>query len=248
MGTFFRLTWPRRAPLCAITPALLLLGCGRADDRVNQSPAADSGGVERPAVLPVLPVQLEALTARPGASVGRIDVRRDTTTFGTGPAVVTLSTGDTLVVGDSAVHVWKFGSGSLVAFSGLDGAGGYENEGQSLTVVDVATGARRRVVSDYYAIVRVELLESAGRRTLLVHMRDGGQGSLHVTVVDPKRGQVFRARQAVARISDGRIIVSTYDGGEKPVDFGETRLALRVDTIALAAVDTMSLLVVPRAP
>jgi hypothetical protein len=195
-----------------------------------------------------LPVQLDSLEQRPGATVARISVRRDTSTFGVGPAVVTLASGDTMVVSDSAYRVWKLGAGSLVAVSGLDGAGGYENEGQSLTVIDVATGARRRVLADYFTIVRVELVESAGRRALLVHMRDGGQGGLHVSVVDPNRGQVFRALHALGRISGDRILVSGYGDGDVPVDFGDRRTPLRVDSLSLAAVDTLALLVVPRTP
>ena len=79
-------------------------------------------------------------------------------------------------------------------------------------------------------------------------MRDGGRGSLHVTVVDPRRGQVFRAINALGRITGDRIIVSGYADGETAVEFGDRRRPLRVDTIPLAATDTLPLLVVPRAP
>ena len=144
-------------------------------------------------------------------------------------------------------RAWKLG-GSLVAVSGLDGAGGYENEGQSLTVIDVADGFRRRVVADYFAIVRVELLDVAGHRGLLVHMRDGGRGSLHVTVVDPKRGQVFRARNALGRLIVGGFAVSGYGDSDEAVVFGDKRTPLRIDTIPVSAIDTLGLLVVPRAP
>ena len=88
-----------------------------------------------------MPQQLEPLRGRPGAAVSRIVVRRDTTTFGVGAAVVTLASGDSVVVSDSAFRVWKLGSGSLVAVSGLEGAGGYENEGQSLTLIDLSRPA-----------------------------------------------------------------------------------------------------------
>jgi hypothetical protein len=195
-----------------------------------------------------MPQQLPALQTRSDAQVASITVRRDSSTFSTGPAVVRLRTGDTLIVADSAFRAWTLGTGSLVAVSGVDGAGGYENEGQSLTVIDVATGARRRVVADYFRIVRVELLESDGHRALLVHMRDGGQGGLHVTVVDPRRGQVFRQLHALGRIEPGRIVVSGYGDSDIPVEFGDKRTPLRVDTITAAAIDTMSLLVVPRTP
>ncbi|MCC7051813.1 MAG: hypothetical protein IT355_01015 [Gemmatimonadaceae bacterium] len=242
-------------PACTrlLVATLVLTGCGaRADDRAaGDSVAGDSAraaAIERPAPVPVLPQDLGALRPQPGAVATRIDVRRDTTTFGIGPAVVTLSTGDTLVVADSAVRVWKLGTGRLVAVSGLDGAGGFENEGQSLTVIDVQAGTRRRVVADYFPILGVELLSAAGRDALLVRMRDGGQGSLHVTVVDPKRGQVFRALNALGRVQGDRILVAGYGDGEEPVVVGDRRTPLRVDTLSIASIDTLSLLVVPRGP
>ncbi len=239
-----------RLPLVAAT-LLLLAACGGASERAPDSalPRGQSDGAAgRAPVVSVMPAQLPGLPPRADARARRIDVRRDTTTFGTGPAVVTLTTGDTLVVADSAARAWVMGDGSLVAVSGLDGAGGYENEGQSLTVIDLVAGTRRRVVADYFQIVRVELLRADGRAALLVHMRDGGQGSLHVTVVDPDRGQVFRSRNALGRIAGDRILVSGFGDGETAVDFGDRRTPLRVDTLTTAAVDTLSLLVVPRSP
>ncbi len=185
-----------------------------------------------------------AATAR---AVG-IVVRRDTSRFGAGRAVATRADGDTVVVADSAVRAWVLGDGRRVAVSGLDGAGGFENEGQSLTVIDVASGARRRVVADYFAIERVEALQDADRLALLVHMRDGGQGSLHVTVVDARRGQVFRATRALGRVSGARIVVSSFGDREVPVEFGDRRTPLRIDTLGIAAIDTLPVIVVPRAP
>jgi len=193
----------------------------------------------------VLPQQLEGMPPRAGAIVARVVVRRDTTTFGIGHAVVTLTTGDTMVVSDSAIRAWALG-GSLVAVSGLDGAGGFENEGQSLTVIDLVTGSRRRVISDYFPIVRVERVPSPDRTPLLVHMRDGGRGSVHVTVVDARRGQVFRQMNALGRVEGDRIIVSGFGDGETAVEFGDRRTPLRVDTIPAAAIDTLPLLVLPR--
>jgi hypothetical protein len=228
----------------AISTLVLLAGCSGGADA---PPPADSASVPVTAPLvSAMPEARTALPARPGARARRVDVRRDTTTYGTGAAVVTLTSGDTLVATDSAVRAWALGDGSLVAVSGLDGAGGYENEGQSLTVVNLASGERRRVVADYYQIVRVELVEEGGHAALLVHMRDGGQGSLHVTVVDPTRGAVFRTRNAIGRIANGRVLVSGYGDSDTPVDFGDRRVPLRVDTLTTAAVDTLSLLVVPR--
>ncbi len=244
-------TLPTLRHVTALLPATVLLaaaGCGSARDAAPAAAASESASVTRPAPVSVMPVQLDSLRGRPGATAVRIAVRRDTSTFGVGPAVVTFASGDTLVVGDSAYRAWTLGTGSLVAISGLDGAGGYENEGQSLTLIDLATGARRRVLADYFAIVKVELLEAGERRALLVHMRDGGQGGLHVSVVDPDRGQVFRALHALGRVAGDRILVAGFGDGEVPVEFGDRRTPLRVDTLSLAAVDTLPLLVVPRSP
>ena len=239
---------PRRLIAAACTVGLL--ACGGTPDAApsgaRQTPAGADTGSGRAPVVSVMPEQLTALAARPGARGRRIDVQRDTSTFGTGAAVVTLSSGDTLTVADSAARAWLLGDGSVVAVSGLDGAGGYENEGQSLTVIDLSSGRRRRVVADYYQIVRVELLRADGRAALLVHMRDGGQGSLHVTVVDPDRGQVFRMRNALGRIAGNRILVSGYGDGEAAVEFGDRRTPLRVDSLTTVTVGTLPLLVVPR--
>ena len=244
---------PRRArPRRRCLPLLgvaFLAACG-GGERQAAAPAVvrDSAPTGRGAPIdPVLPQQLEAMAPRAGANVARVVVRRDTSTFGVGAAVVTLTSGDTLVVSDSAVRAWALG-GSLVAVSGLDGAGGFENEGQSLTVIDLAAGSRRRVISEYFPIVRVERVPSPDRTPLLVHMRDGGRGSVHVTVVDARRGQVFRARNALGRIDGDRIIVSGFGDGETAVEFGDRRTPLRIDTIPAAAIDTLPLLVLPRGP
>lgn len=231
--------------LVASLGALLTLGaCGGGVDK-KPARAPDSAAAM---VVAVMPIVREPLRPRAGARAERIDVRRDTTTYGTGVAVVTFAGGDTLVVSDSAIRAWKLGDGTVVAVSGTDGAGGYEREGQSLTVIDLASGSRRRVLADYYQIVQVEMVAADGHAALLVHMRDGGQGSLHVAVVDPKRGVVFRTRNAIGSIADGRILVAGYGDSDTPVDFGDRRTPLRVDTLTAAAVDTLSLMVVPRSP
>jgi hypothetical protein len=229
----------------AALAATLLSACGGQRDA---PPPAESATGAPSATVPVLPAQLEPIAPRAGVTVARVEVRRDSSTFSLGPAVAHLAGGDSVVLSDSAYRAWLLAPSGLVAYSALDGAGGFENEGQSLTVVDLTTGARRRVVADYFPILRVALLESAGQRAVLVHMRDGGQGSLHVTVVDPARGQVFRATNALGRIESGRILVSGYGDSDTPVEFGDRRTPLRVDTITVDRVRTLPLLVVPRSP
>ena len=235
----------RRFALTVTAALVLPVGCGPADVVPASTPAAGVRG-GRPAPVSVMPVALPTLAARPGALAARIVVRRDTSTFGVGAAVVTLASGDTVTVADSAVRAWKLGDGRLVAVSGLDGAGGYENEGQSLTVIDLQTGERRRVVADYFAIIDVQVLAAGATRALLVHMRDGGVGSMHVTVVDPDRGQIFRTTNALGRVTGDGIVVTSYGDTEEPVVPGDRRVPLRTDTIPATAIDTMSLLVIPR--
>jgi hypothetical protein len=239
-----RCTSALRSTLPLLTVLIAATAC-----RGGETPPPQQGDTTAPrqSTVPELPVDRPSLAPRVGARATRVAVRRDTTSFSIGPAVVTLASGDTLVVSDSAVRAWRLGDGQWVAVSGLDGAGGYENEGQSLTLIDVEAGTRRRVVSDYFAIIGVTLVEDAGRRALLVRMRDGGTGSLHMTVVDPDRGQVFRATNARAEAISGAIVVRSYGDGETPVTANDARTPLRIDTIPLMAVDSLGLLVLPRA-
>jgi hypothetical protein len=229
-----------------LSAALVCAGVSACQSGARDTPAARlDSSLTGDSVVPMMPTVLTPLAVRSGAVVRTVRVARDTTTFGTGPAVVVTTAGDSIVVADSALHAWTL-DGTRVAVSGLDGAGGFENEGQSLTIVDVASGVRRRVLSDYFPIVKVEVLRDATLQGLLVHMRDGGVGSLHVTVVDPDRGQVFRSTNALGRIVGSLILVAGYGDGEDPVVFGERRMPLRVDTIAANAIATLPLLVIPK--
>jgi hypothetical protein len=95
-------------------------------------------------------------------------------------------------IADKAVRAWLIEDGAYVVYSGLDGAGGYENEGQSLRLYDTKTGMTKLILSEYYVIDRVSSVRTAtGKPALLVEMRDGGLGASHVAVVDPTRGEVF---------------------------------------------------------
>ncbi len=236
-----------RVLLPVVVAALLFSSC-EGSDKVRAADSARADSVLAASRSPVseLPKARAALAPMAGARAVAILVRRDSTVFGTGPAVVSFAAGDSVIVSDSALRAWKLGDGRFVAVSGLDGAGGFSNEGQSLTVIDLETGTRRRVVSDYFVILDVTLLETAGRRALVVQMRDGAIGSLHVTIVDPARGQVFRETNALARIDGARIVVREFGDGTVPVSMQETRTPVRVDTIPVTAIDTMSLLVIPR--
>jgi hypothetical protein len=95
-------------------------------------------------------------------------------------------------ISDAAVDAWLIENGQYVAYSSTDGAGGYENEGQSLRIYETATDSTRKVLSEYYAIDRVTGVRTAsGKLALIVEMRDGGLGASHLAVVDLLRGEVF---------------------------------------------------------
>src|SRR5262245_22431263 len=50
-------------------------------------------------------------------------------------------------VADQAQQAWIINDGRHVVYSSSDGAGGYENEGQSLHLYDVDTGKHKRIMS-----------------------------------------------------------------------------------------------------
>ena len=120
---------------------------------------------------------------------------------------------------DQAQQAWIINRGRHVVYSSSDGAGGYENEGQSLHLYDVATGNQKRILSHYFAVQTVkERVTSKNKRALLVTMEDGGLGASYVAVVDPWRGEVFFRRWARILADKGDTIVL---GFYKEEDWGE---------------------------
>ena len=87
---------------------------------------------------------------------------------------------------------WIINDGREVVYSGQDGAGGYEGEGQSLHLYDVKSGQTRKIMAHYYMVLGLsEHKLKSGLRVLLVRMADSGLGASYFSVVDPKRGEVF---------------------------------------------------------
>lgn len=116
--------------------------------------------------------------------------------------------GAAIAIADEAFKGWLLEGGRRVAYSGTDGAGGYENEGQSLYIYDMRTRASRKVLSALYTIDTVtELRTRTGRHALLVEMRDGGLGASHLAVVDPMRGATFARSQVKLLQRRGDVIV-----------------------------------------
>lgn len=98
-------------------------------------------------------------------------------------------------VTDQAQQAWIINGGRHVVYSSDDGAGGFENEGQSLHLYDVDKGNHKRIMSEYFMVDTVkEVITSNKKRALLVTMADGGLGASYLAVVDPWRGEVFFRR------------------------------------------------------
>ena len=120
---------------------------------------------------------------------------------------------------DQAQQAWIINQGRHVVYSSSEGAGGYENEGQSLHLYDVETGNQKRIMSHYFMVQTVkEVVTSKKKRALLVTMEDGGLGASYVAVVDPWRGEVFFSRWARILADKGDTIVL---GFYKEEDWGE---------------------------
>ena len=124
-----------------------------------------------------------------------------------GPLFVTVAGAEKRVT-EQAQQAWIINGGRHVVYSSSQGAGGYENEGQSLHVYDIATGKHRRILSEYFMVDAVkEVATSNSKRALLVTMSDGGLGANYVAVVDPGRGEVFFRRWARIVSQKGDTIV-----------------------------------------
>lgn len=120
---------------------------------------------------------------------------------------------------DQAQQAWIINGGRHVVYSSSEGAGGYENEGQSLHLYDVDTGSHKRIMSEYFMVETVkEVITSNKKRALLVTMEDGGLGASYVAVVDPWRGEVFFRRWARILSNKGDTIVL---GFYREADWGD---------------------------
>lgn len=124
-----------------------------------------------------------------------------------GPLFVTID-GTEKKITEQAQQAWIINGGQHVVYSSSEGAGGYENEGQSLHLYDVRTGKHKRIMSEYYMVDKVEeVVTSKKKRALLVSMSDGGLGASYVAVVDPLRGEVFFRHWARVLTRKGDTIV-----------------------------------------
>ena len=124
-----------------------------------------------------------------------------------GPLYVTVGGKETKIAAD-AIAAWIVDNGQKVVYSGRDGAGGYENEGQSLRVYDARTGRHRKIMAEYYEVDDVtEVAVGENKTALLVAMSDSGLGASYLAVVDPTRGEVFFRHWAKVDSREGDVIV-----------------------------------------
>ena len=128
-----------------------------------------------------------------------------------GPLFITIA-GREKRITDQAQQAWIINGGRHVVYSSSDGAGGFENEGQSLHLYDVGAGTHKRIMSEYFIVDRVEeVVTSKKKRVLLVGMADGGLGASYVAVVDPWRGEVFfRPRARILTRKGDTIVIGFY--------------------------------------
>src|SRR5215217_1027088 len=141
-----------------------------------------------------------------------------------GPLFITVG-GREKKITDQAQQAWIIYGGRHVVYSSSDGSGGFENEGQSLHLYDVGTANHKRIMSEYFAVDKVEeVVTSKKKRALLVEMVDGGLGASYVAVVDPRRGEVFfRPRTRILARNGDTIVIGFYkeDDWEK-LDSGQS--------------------------
>ncbi len=142
-------------------------------------------------------------TAQTLISKVRLDKAQDAYT---GILYVTIN-GKEKKVAEPVIEAWVIDGGRRVAYSMRDGAGGYEDEGESLRVYEARTGKIKKVLSEYYSIDEVtEVKTASGKVALLVKMSDGGLGADYLAVVDPLRGEVFFKRWVRLLSRQGDII------------------------------------------
>ena len=125
-----------------------------------------------------------------------------------GPLHITVVGGKETKIAADAIAAWIIDNGRKVVYSGRDGAGGYENEGQSLRVYDARTGRHRKILSEYFEVNEVTEVDVAENESaLLVTMSDSGLGASYLAVVDPTRGEVFFRRWVRVESREGNVIV-----------------------------------------
>lgn len=125
-------------------------------------------------------------------------------------------------IADSAQKAWVLHDNQAILYSALDGAGGNDNEGQSLWLYEAQSGNRRKLMAEYYLIDSVkEAATSSGKNALLVEMMDTNIDAVHVAVVDPARGEVYCEDGAKLAAVDGDTITLAFYGDDDWDNLGD---------------------------
>ncbi|HJZ82092.1 MAG TPA: GerMN domain-containing protein [Pyrinomonadaceae bacterium] len=112
---------------------------------------------------------------------------------------------------DPVFAAWIINDGRDVVFSSSDGAGGFENEGQSLRIYHVQSRLTRKIMSEYTGVNAVQAAKTSnGALALLVKLQDGGLGGSYFAVVDPERGEVFYRQWAEATAINGDMVTLAF--------------------------------------
>jgi hypothetical protein len=106
--------------------------------------------------------RVNAQRSEPRATKIRIAMR-DTDIYG---ALFVTIAGTEEKATDHAQQAWIINDGRHVVYSSSEGAGGYENEGQSLHLYDLDTRNHKRIMSEYFMVQKVKRLSQATRNEL----------------------------------------------------------------------------------
>jgi hypothetical protein len=135
-----------------------------------------------------------------------------------------------VTVTDQAFSAWVVADGRYLAWSGPDGNGGEDDEGQGLHLYDPASGHSQKLSAESLLITNVEsMVDSQGQLGLLMRLGHGDapDDPVGFAVVSPAKGVVYREPLAelLAR-GDNEITVGFYHPLQFEHEFGEDGVAL----------------------
>lgn len=116
-------------------------------------------------------------------------------------------------IADDVARAWLIDGGRAAVYSRRqDGAGGFENDGESLRIYNVGTGKTEKILSEYVGIDAVmDVKLSNGEIALLIRMGDSASFVPYFAVVNPKRGEVlYRAAAELTEIKGDQITLAFY--------------------------------------
>lgn len=151
-----------------------------------------------------------AIQPTPQTSISKFRLDKPSEDAFSGTLYATIN-GQEKKIADDVNDAWIINDGRMLVYSRRDGAGGFEDEGQSLRTYDARTGKIKKIMSEYVMVDTItEVKTSRGKTALLVRMTDGGLGAYYLAVVDPLRGEVFFTPRARLLSRKGDIIRVGY--------------------------------------